>query len=270
MGHYPKSVSLILIGYFAFSACRHTEVRETPSELEVSKSEIPSTMDGVTLNGAHEVVSENGKLKVMRSQAPLTATHFNELKKLKITDVVIFKNETGHEVTTEMEQLKAMGLIESHIKHIPFPYKNFPDFATPCQQTIEALKFIKAGREATDRKVLFHCTVGEDRTGYLAGVVRLLETQDSPNTIFKNEMCKNGYSSGNPHKHRAITGVIDRDLTPLYLKMAYLIRSGKMSWSKLNAATLCAADPVEDAAFAKDPALSDVSTYKCSGSSLSR
>src|SRR4051812_15364264 len=62
-----------------------------------------------------------------------------ELSRLGITDVIIYKNETKDEVQTEIENLKSLG-IRSH--HIPFRWKEYPSYVEACEQTVEALNII--------------------------------------------------------------------------------------------------------------------------------
>jgi Tyrosine phosphatase family len=240
-----------------------TSSQPADSELENLNSTIPSTVPGLGIQNAHVVVSKNSKDLVYRSRAPKTDKEYKEISSLGITDVVIFKRETGKEVQSEIQKLQEAGLSSNHILHIPFLYKDFPNYETPCRQTLEALAAIAKVRESNRRKVLFHCTVGEDRTGYLAGLIKLLEGEDSVKNIFNNEMCAKGYSSGNPNKPRIVSSSIDRDLTPLYLKMAYFIDAGELSWKKIDANKICSTDPANLAAFKFKKTFSDSSGYVC-------
>lgn len=176
---------------------------------------------------------------------------------------MIFKNEGRKaEINNEIFKWKSQGLTSTHIKNIPFLYKDFPDFKTPCQQTVEALTFIKNARHERNSRVLFHCTVGEDRTGYLAGLIRLMESKSDIESVFRNELCENGYSSGNPGKPEFVISQINEDLTPVFLQMAYLIKIEKLSWTNLNP-KICNSNPKDDAAFKNDPQFNDPKIYKC-------
>jgi hypothetical protein len=95
-----------------------------------------------------------------------------------------------------------------------------------------------------------HCTVGEDRTGYLSGLYRLLgDGASGVDTIFHDEMCQRGYSSGNPQKPFAgVATEIDNDLTPLFLKMAFKISRGELTPTSLDE-SVCDVDPSSDPAF---------------------
>jgi len=115
--------------------------------------------------------------------------------------------------------------------------------------TVRSLKQLKAWQSA-GKTAFFHCTVGEDRTGYLAGLYRLLTEQSTPADIFQQEMCERGYSAGNPQKPQiAVVNEVDNDLTPLYAKMAFKIANGELSATSLDE-NVCTTDPASDPAFA--------------------
>jgi multiple sugar transport system permease protein len=65
--------------------------------------------------------------------------------------------------------------------------------------TVRSLKLLRDWT-AAGKTTFFHCTVGEDRTGYLAGLYRLLTETTTAKAMFEQEMCERGYSSGNPQK----------------------------------------------------------------------
>ena len=86
----------------------------------------------------------------------------------------------------------------------------------------------------SSRKIFFHCTVGEDRTGYLAGLWKMLSDNVSRNEAFHNEMCINGYGAGNPIKPDYVVNEIRQDLTPMFTYMAYLIDKNLVSLANLT------------------------------------
>lgn len=246
--------------------CRHESKPEAVGDLESVTSPFVSSIDGVDVKNAHIVVQDkHGDPDVIRSQAPKTQTDFRQFKEFGVTDIVIFKRETGNEVSTEVAKWKDLAITSNHIKHIPIDYINFPNFKTPCSQTIEALSFIHRARSREDSRVLIHCTVGEDRTGYLSGLVVLMDGERDLPEIFKNEMCKHGYSGGDPNKPRTLASQIDRDLTPVFLKMAYFIKSGQLSWKKIDP-EICGRDPERDPEYVKNAAY-DLTGYTCSKAS---
>lgn len=243
-----------------FNSCKHSD--SGASDLE-THSLIPSTVPGVQLQGTHIVVSDESGPKIIRSQEPSELIDYQQLKALGLTDVLIFKKQNRDEVETEIENWKSYGISGKHTKNIPMMYAKFPDFKTPCLQTLEALRFIHTARSTG--RVLFHCSAGEDRTGYLAGLVQVLEGGEISG-VFKNEMCRNGYSHGDPRKGSTVCAEIDRDLTPLFLKMAYYVKSGKISWEKLDN-SICNLDPVSDLRFKSDRTY-DATRYRCKPSDL--
>jgi protein-tyrosine phosphatase len=181
--------------------------------------------DGLSIPNSFQVDKEGN---VFRGREPRSLV--NELAHLGITDVIIFKNEIKDEVQKEIAALNELGL-KSH--HIPFVWKNFPSMVEACEQTIDALNIIHKVK-AKNNKVFFHCTLGEDRTGMLAGLYRMLEENLSEGKAFKLEMCARGYSDGNIQKPAMVTHAIKKELTPLFLALSAKIQSGEWKLGKLS------------------------------------
>ena len=262
---YISLLAVVFLASIGSFGCKTIESKtsDADSELNDLSSTNTSSIEGIDIPNAHIVTRDGQNVKIIRSQAPRNDSDYQDLKKFGITDVVIFKNQTKNEVDQEILNLKAIGIQSSRVTHIPFLYKEFPDFETPCRQTLGALKSVLAVKRADGRKLLFHCTMGEDRTGYLAGLIDLLDTNQSVKEVFKSEMCRYGYSSGDPHKPFKVTKLIDRDLTPLFLKMSYLIRYKKLTWTQLDPDKLCRSDPSSEAEFKQDTIYSQTSDYLC-------
>lgn len=203
-------------------------------------SEVPN----FPVPNAHTIGQDTG---LFRSMGPRSEADLMAIRDLGVKAVLIFKNKTGdgHEVDDEMEWLSAEGI---QVTNIPFVWKDLPDFKTSCEQTVDALKFLQTARKAR-KKALVHCTVGEDRTGYLAALERLLVEGGEVANVFQSEMCERGYGAGNPQKPGFVVGSVEDELTPLYQKMAMLIASGTLT-TRLSR-TACATEP----AIQPDPAL---------------
>ena len=193
------------------------------------KSPFPSTVSGITINNTH-AVDDSGK--VFRGQAPLGKVE--ELRDLGFTDILIFKNQTRNEIDKEYAELieKDSGHIQT--KQIDFLWHAYPSYKMACEQIIEGLKYIKEVKESKDRKIFFHCTVGEDRTGALSGLWRMLTSNYSKKKAFYTEMCENGYGHGNANKPWYVYNEIRNDLTPLYIYMANKIESGELTYDDIN------------------------------------
>ncbi|WP_417353651.1 hypothetical protein [Flavobacterium alkalisoli] len=192
------------------------------------RSPFTSSVDGISTPNTHFVDHSERVLRGMRPDS------IEELIEFGITDVLIFKHQTKKEVSKEITELKALGYGEEQITHIPFKWRQFDSYKVACLQTIKALRILKEVYQDSSRKVFFHCTVGEDRTGHLAGLWRMLSDSWSKKDAFYNEMCKNGYSRGNSRKPYKVTNSIDRDLTPLFLHMATKIENGELSLDNLT------------------------------------
>src|ERR1043165_8068190 len=213
-------------------------------------SPFSSSIDGIGIFNSHVVSEDASGTKLLRGMKPFRDEDFADLKTLGVDAVLIFKKPTGTgEVDEEIDALAPIGVPASRVVNVEFPWKDFADFEEPCRMTVRSLKQLKAWQSA-GKTAFFHCTVGEDRTGYLAGLYRLLTEQSTPADIFQQEMCERGYSAGNPQKPQiAVVNEVDNDLTPLYAKMAFKIANGELSPTSLDE-NVCTTDPASDPAFA--------------------
>lgn len=174
-----------------------------------------------------------GSDKIFRGRAP-KFSEFRKMTKAGITSVLIFKNQTKTEVDEEIDQLISTGFNEGKIHHIPFLWKDITSEQTACEQIITSLNILKNVENSEDDKILFHCTVGEDRTGLLAGLMTQLLEQEDTQSSFQNQMCAKGYAGGNTSKPPQVSQAVDKFLTPLYYKMSQMIESGSLSFGNLG------------------------------------
>ncbi len=171
--------------------------------------------------------------KIFRGRAP-KPNEINQLTSSGINSVLIFKNQTKTEVDDEISQLVAAGIDAKKIYHVPFKWKDFDSEKIACEQVIDALKILVAAENSPDDKILFHCTVGEDRTGLLAGLMTQLLTTDNINEVYLNQMCRKGYAGGNKMKPIAVQKTVEQYLTPLFLKISEKIQNGEIGMTSLN------------------------------------
>lgn len=146
--------------------------------------------------------------------------------------VLIFKTDTRGEVAKEISVLLATGFNEDDVHHIPMAWKDL-DLAEACGQTIEALEVLSKA-VADGKTIYFHCTAGEDRTGMLAGLYRIIHEDADVDHMFREELCAKGYSDGNPAKPRQVVNQIENGLTPLYFALAEKITAAKSSGRKIS------------------------------------
>jgi hypothetical protein len=100
--------------------------------------------------------------------------------------------------------------------------------------TIDALNMLKKADD-NEEKIYFHCTVGEDRTGYLAGLYQLYSrNNDSVDDVFQTELCDKGYEAGNPKKISSVVAKIRESLTPAFFTMVNIIQEAQSSKKKLT------------------------------------
>lgn len=193
-----------------------------------------STVDGVTIPNAHLVVINPQGKSIYRGNSPLSAEHVEELVLLGVERVIVFKNfYTVEDRELVMDLYRDNGIPQGQISHIEMPWKNIitrQDKIRACRFTLRALAEM---RDSTTH-LFFHCTVGEDRTGILAGLARIAFNNWSPRQAFDQEMCPRGYEAGNPNKATEAPNVVKairESLTPLYLQLATIVKKGQWSES---------------------------------------
>ncbi len=196
-------------------------------------SPFQSTVPGISIYNTHIVDTEGQLLRGMR---PRSDKDIQELLGAKVTDILIFRDSPKGEDTVESELalLRQNGFPTESIEVIPFKWKGIESFSEACEQTVDALKLMRTVENSSDRKLFFHCTVGEDRTGYLAGLYRILNEQWSPKEAYQKEMCENGYADGNPIKPDWVVAEVHANISVLYSKMVELIQAGQLSLKNLN------------------------------------
>jgi hypothetical protein len=170
--------------------------------------------------------------QIYRSAAP--QKHVTTLPQAGFTHVLIFKNELKNEVTSEIKDLQNVGIPMANIYHIPFKWKDLDTLENSCEQVITALGYLAQVERSRSHKILFHCTAGEDRTGALAGLYRMLYHKWKIDRAFMDEMCKHGYEAGDKGKPPMVVAAVRNEITPVFLAVASLILDGKISFSNLN------------------------------------
>ena len=153
---------------------------------------------------------------------------------------MIFKNSTNGEVEKEISTLEEKGVDKNNITHFDFPWKDITDFKSVCEMTVDAIKTLEAADKA-NQKIFFHCTVGEDRTGYLAGLYRIYSQNISTDEVFQKELCARGYEAGDPRKVINVVMKIRETLTPSFLTMVDIINDAKKN-KKILSKKLCTQD----------------------------
>jgi hypothetical protein len=199
---------------------------------------------GIDIPNTHEL--GRGAGAVLRGSAPTSEVYIGQLKTFGVTDVLIFKNPASakkDEVADEVQRLKEAGYADARVRNIPFKWTGLGPFQQTCEQTVDALSYLRDVYDTPKRAVFFHCTVGEDRTGYLAGLFRMLVDGWPVEQAFQQEMCRNGYEAGDPHKPAQVVNQIRAELTPAYLRMAFLISNGMLTAKRLDKSA-CSAEPM--------------------------
>ena len=201
-------------------------------------SPFPSDADAPRIRNGHVVAHDSdGQPLIFRGMLPLATADFQELAKHGVESVLIYKtDDTGHDVADEKAGLSAAS-DKITTTHVPFPWKEFHgDFTKPCLQTIDALIAMRDAAKA-HRRLFFHCTVGEDRTGFLAGLYRMMDESQrwGAARAFHDELCENGFAAGDAKKpYTFVVNPINEALTPLFVEMAPAIESGHITKDNLE------------------------------------
>ena len=175
-----------------------------------------STVKGISLGNAH-VVGKVGRKILVRGMAP--GAQMEDLVDAGIERVLIFKNDTNGEVAQEKKALAQLGFGKEDVRHISFQWRDLPQSKTVCRQIIEGLIFLRDSLN-DGHSTYFHCTVGEDRTGLISGIYRMVFDNWSREKAFQLEMCRWGYERGNPKKPAQVVAAIRAELTPVFLAFA--------------------------------------------------
>lgn len=208
------------------------------------KSPFPSTVKEIPIRNTHLVAKDKGV--ILRGMAPLVQSDVTALADYGVNEVMIFRNDVPGEtgISSEISLLRSEPRIRT-IHMIPFKWKEITDFRLACMDTIKGLQILQSALKTQNAGLFFHCTVGEDRTGYLSGLRQIIFENQNPQSVFQNEMCAKGYAHGNSQKPEFVSKLVHENITLLFVKMLVLIEEKKLSAQKLDL-TICESDPVLD------------------------
>lgn len=202
---------------------------------------LPSTHTPLeNLGNAHALRADE---RILRGAAP--ETRLALLKDQGVTDVLIFRDGMGDAVEREKNNLRKLGYAENNIHHVPMKWRRFPSFESGCENAVAALQVMQTVENDPSKKLYLHCTMGEDRTGMVAGLYRMVFQGWTADKAFLEEMCARGFSEANPRKPVEVAGMINNDLKPIFARMAVMAETGVLN-SKSLSSRVCAAN-VSDA-----------------------
>ncbi|HVJ65605.1 MAG TPA: tyrosine-protein phosphatase [Bdellovibrionota bacterium] len=191
-------------------------------------SRVAPTAAGFTIPNAHWIAES----KILRANRPLSPDHITELQKHGIHKVLVFKEFSSPESRETLRRLYTEhGFADVDMHWIKFPWRNIKNYRETCEQVVEALNYIKTHES---EGVIFHCTVGEDRTGLLAGTLRQVRDGWSRERAFREEMCPRGYANGNHDKDDYVKYQIHRALSPLFEYLSEAAAQKHLSWNALS------------------------------------
>ncbi len=201
-----------------------------------------ASAERVSLPNMHVVLEKNAQgAPVYRSNSPYQTQHVLEIMDLNIETVVVYKSFYDKKDKDLLYSLYTdSGYDTSRLTHIPMPWKQDGkkpfNYKKACEMTVQAMEIV----QQSTGPALFHCTVGEDRTGMMAGLLKIQSGGMSTVKAFRDEMCARGYEAGNPTKTEspAVVKAVREALTPLYLKMATVLQKNKGKISASDCANL--------------------------------
>lgn len=218
------SFILKIIGIFLFSTLAFAKTFISP---------FSSSVDSLNIPNSH-LVLENKKnnVKIYRSMAPVLPGNIESMKKTNIQKILIIKKDSKGEVKKEIKDLKKSGYTKNQIHQIPIEWKNVNLIKT-CNQFVAGLEQVNDFYHNGKGNMLYHCTVGEDRTGILTGLSKMWFskiTNDSQiKKHFEEDLCRGGFGRGNPEKpFEKVVVPIRKNLTPLYVFLYEQIRRLKI------------------------------------------
>lgn len=154
--------------------------------------------------------------QLFRGALPKSSGEYAELTKYKIQDTLIFRDDAEDEIRREQQTLQTLGIRSTWL---PMTWNKPKDPRTNCYQAVKAVKLLLELKRQ-GRHVFFHCTAGQDRTGLVAGLYRMLVEQWSAQKAFRDEMCARGYADGGPSSKPAwISRAVAESLTPVFLAL---------------------------------------------------
>jgi 2'-5' RNA ligase len=213
-------------------------------------SGLPAKIPGLPVTNAYFVDKNENGGAVIRGNAPLSHENIKIMKDFGISEYIIFKNDKAGEVKSEINGLLEAGISKEKITHINFDWKDNEDFSAGCRKFLQGRDLFKQAM-TNNKKIFFHCTTGEDRTGALAAIY-LLDQQKNPDikTLFQNEMCNKGYEAGDPDKELEVVEKIRSGLTKTFIKTAFRVEEAKKQ-NKAVDEKICLVDPKSEKEFLK-------------------
>jgi hypothetical protein len=233
-----KNLILFAMASLLFSACSTTDL----GNREPAAAKVPLNMKdeiaGLNFGNTHEVLHSPGRI-IRGSEPPLA--NLAELAAIHPTDFVIFKADNKGEVAQEIQGLTKL-FPNAKINHYAMISHDIKD-DTPCQYTVKALNDLMTVARTPGRVAYFHCLHGEDRTGLLAGLLRMTTQGWSATKAFQEEMCAHGFGLGDTTRDALIGTKTEAALLPIFLQLASQIQDHGITMKSVLDPAMCSAKP---------------------------
>ena len=218
-----KLISLLAV--VLLSACASSKKKQIMiTEGDRTLPALDSTHAPLAEIGNVHTLREDGR--ILRGALPDGKAHL--LKEEGVTDVLIFRHvrDNGEK---EKQELRGLGYKDEQIHHVPMRWRNLKSFEQACKEVVSGLKVMKQVEEDPKRKLYLHCTMGEDRTGMISGVYRMVFQGWAPEKAYQSEMCQRGFGDANPRKPPEVASAVNESLKVLFARMAVLIQEGDLN-----------------------------------------
>lgn len=221
---------LIYCSLIFLSACSSKEKKQILiTEGNRTLPALDSTYKPLEAVGNVHTLREDGR--ILRGALPDGTAHL--LKENGVTDILIFRHvkDNGEK---EKQELRSLGYKDEQVHHVPMRWRNLKSFEQACREVVSGLQVMKQIEEDPKRKLYLHCTMGEDRTGMISGVYRMVFQSWSPARAYQSEMCERGFGDANPRKPIEVSKAVNESLKVLYARMAVLTASGQLNKQTLD------------------------------------
>lgn len=257
MGADLKNVKLVftlLLNSLIVLATTVTDAKEdtknvSPSIQEGGRSMVPfsSTLTAFeSLGNVHSLTPDD---RIIRGAVPNSSVDL--LLKERVTDVLSLQPSDHPQWQKELTILEESGFLKKQIHNVSMYWDRPTPFKEQCIQYLKVLRILKEVKQDRSRKIYFHCTMGEDRTGLVAGLYRIIFDKWSFEKVVAGELCAHGYAFSNLSKPKAVAKKIQDNLGVSFIEMVDLVEQDRLSFANLDD-KICDAEPnIKPAVVAK-------------------
>lgn len=151
-----------------------------------------------------------------------------------VTDVLMVRNAVGREGETERDELRRLGYRDDQIHEVPMVWRDLESFEAGCRNAVAALRIMAEVDRDPRRKLYMHCTMGEDRTGLIAGLYRIVFQGWRAEAAYRDEMCARGFAEASQRKPAWVSDAVNGALKPVFARMAAMAEAKVLAANRLD------------------------------------